>query len=158
MAQMNIEYINPFLVAASSVLQTACGIKLTAGKPYVKSNSFDDTSVVICIGVTGQLGGQVLLACHRTVALDIASKMCRMPVAVLDELSMSALSELGNMVLGNAATVLSTKNVIIDITPPSIVQGNFTMSNIYAQNICIPMTYDGDKLIEFDVSITDGNK
>lgn len=155
MAQMNIEYINPFLVAASSVLQTACGIKLTAGKPYVKGTAFDGSSVVICIGITGQLGGQVLLACRKEVALDIASKMCMMPLADLDDLSLSALSELGNMVLGNAATVLSTKNIIIDITPPAIVQGTFKMESMYSQNICIPMTYDGDKLIEFDVSITD---
>lgn len=156
MAQMNSEYINPFLVAAASVMQTACGIKLTAGTPYVKTTSFDDSSIVICLGVTGQLGGQVLLAFHKDVALDIASKMCMMPVSELDELSKSALSELGNMVLGNAATVLSTKNVIIDITPPAIVQGNFSIERIYAQNICIPMTYDGDKLIEFDISITEG--
>lgn len=156
MAQMNIEYINPFLVAASSVVQTACGIKLTAGKPYVKTTSFDDTSIVICLGVTGQLGGQVLLALQKAVALDIASRMCMMPVSELDELSKSALSELGNMILGNAATVLSTKNVIIDITPPSIVQGNFSIERIYAQNICVPMTYDGDKLIEFDITITEG--
>lgn len=155
MAQMNIEYINPFLVAASSVMQTACGIKLTAGTPYVKTTAFDDTSIVICLGVTGQLGGQVILAFHKSVALDIASKMCMMPVAELDELSRSALSELGNMVLGNAATVLSTKNVIIDITPPTIIQGNFSIERIYVQNICVPMTYEGDKLIEFDISITE---
>lgn len=32
-----------------------------------------------------------------------------MPITALDELSLSALSELGNMILGNAATVLSTR-------------------------------------------------
>ncbi len=100
--------------------------------------------------------GTVLLAFHRDVALDVASKMCMMTVTELDELSKSALRELGNMILGNAATVLSTKNVIIDITPPAIVQGNFKIERIYAQNICIPMTYDGDKLVEFDISITEG--
>ena len=66
---------------------------------------------------------------------------------------MSALSELGNMILGNAATVLSTKGVVIDITPPTIIRGNFRMERLYAQNICIPMTFDGDRLIEVDVSV-----
>ncbi len=153
---MNAEYINSFLISASSVLQNACGISLTSGRPYVKTTVFDGNSVVICIGITGQIAGQVLLSFRKEVACEIASKMCMMSKTELDELALSALSELGNMIIGNAATVLSTKNVIIDITPPTIIQGNFTMERIYAQNICIPMTFEGDRLIEVDVSIAEG--
>ncbi len=155
MAEMNGEYINAFLVAASSVMQTACGITLTAGQPYVKTTAFDTSAVVICLGVTGQIGGQVLIAAHKEVACDLASKMCMMPILQLDEISLSALSELGNMILGNAATVLSTKNVMIDITPPMIIQGDFKMDRVYARNICLPMQYDDGKVIEIDVSLTE---
>ena len=73
--QMKIEYINPFLVAGTSVLSDMCGLKLTAGKPYVKTTSFDSDYIVISLGVTGQIAGQVLLAFHNDVACDIASKM-----------------------------------------------------------------------------------
>ena len=59
-SEMKIEYINPFLVAATSVLSNVCGVKLSAGKPYVKTTSFDESSVVISLGVTGQVSGQVL--------------------------------------------------------------------------------------------------
>ncbi len=156
MNEMNIEHINPFLVAAKSVLQNMCGVELTSGVPYVKSTEFSSTSVVICIGVTGQISGQVLLACHNDVACEIASKMCMMPITELDDLSLSALSELGNMIFGNAATVLSTKNIIVDITPPSIIQGDFTMESTFAKNVCIPFTFDGDKVIEVDVSLKEG--
>lgn len=154
--QMKIEYVNPFLVAATSVLSNMCGLQLTAGKPYVKTTSFDNNSIVISLGVTGQVTGQVLIAFQNNVACDIASKMCMMPIAELDELSLSALSELGNMILGNAATVLSTKGIIIDITPPSIIQGNFHIGGSFAQNICVPLTYEGDKTIEFDISLKEG--
>lgn len=153
MDQMNIEHINPFLIAAKSVLQSMCGVELAAGAPYVKSGQFNQDSVVICLGVTGNIKGQVLLACRNEVACDIASKMCMMPITALDELSLSALCELGNMIFGNAATVLSTKNIIIDITPPTVIQGNFSIGNTFAQNICIPFTYDGNKVIEVDVSL-----
>lgn len=153
MSEMNIEYINPFLVSASSVLQSMCGMQLAAGKPYVRESQFDEGSVVICIGVTGQIGGQVLLAFHNDIACEIASKMCMMPIEALDDISLSALCELGNMVLGNAATVLSTKNILIDITPPTVIQGNFHIDNSYAKNICIPLTYDGNKTIEVDISL-----
>ena len=154
MAEMNIEHINPFLIATKSVLQNMCNLELNAGAPYVKSERFDASTTVICLGVVGQIKGQVLLAFKNEVACDIASKMCMgMPVPELDDMALSALCELGNMVFGNAATVLSTKNILIDITPPSIIQGNFRIETNYAQNICIPFTYEGDKTIEVDVSL-----
>lgn len=153
MEQMNIEHINPFLIATKSVLQGMCGIELNAGTPYVKNGQFSEESVVICLGVTGQIKGQVLLACSNTAACAIASKMCMMPITVLDELSLSALCELGNMVFGNAATVLSTKNIIIDITPPTVIKGNFFIDNLFAKNICIPFTFDDGQLIEVDISV-----
>ena len=103
---MNSEYVNAFLVSAASVLQTACGLALKPGKPYVKTNTFEDNVLVICIGITGQVKGQVLIAVNNEVACELASKMCMMPIDKLDEISLSALSELSNMILGNAATVL----------------------------------------------------
>lgn len=157
MAEMNSEYINSFLVAAKSVLQN-CGIEIENGVPYVKNNAFHDDSVVICLGVTGHIRGQVLLAFNKRVACDIASKMCMMEIKELDEISLSALSELGNMIFGNAATVLSTKGIIVDITPPSVLHGEFTMESVDTKNICMPFKYDGDKIIELDIVLKDGKK
>lgn len=153
MADMNVEYINVFLMAATQVMKDVCHINFGVGKPYVKPTEFEAESVVVNIGITGQMRGLVLLAMHNDVACDIAGKMCFMPIEKLDEISMSALSELGNMIFGNAATVLSTKGIVVDITPPSIIQGNFKLSNAYAKNICVPLSYDGNKLVELDISI-----
>lgn len=89
----------------------------------------------------------------KEVACDIASRMCFMTIEKLDEISLSALSELGNMIFGNAATVLSTKGIIVDITPPSIIQGSFKLSSAHAKNICVPLSYDSDRTIELDISI-----
>lgn len=153
MADMNVEYINVFLVAATQVMKEMCQLQLAIGKPYVKPTEFDKDSIVVSIGITGEVRGQVLLAFNTTVACDIASKMCFMPITQLDELSISALSELGNMILGNAATVMSTKGIGIDITPPSIIQGDFKLASAYAKNVCIPLTYDDGKVIELDISL-----
>ncbi len=46
-----------------------------------------------------------------------------MPVTELDDMAMSAISELGNMIMGNAATIFSTKGIVIDITPPTVCRG-----------------------------------
>ncbi len=151
--EMNIEHINPFLLATKKVLKDMCGVDLAVGTPYVKKEKFNEDTIVICLGVVGNIKGQVILALNNSAACDIATRMCMMTITELDDLSLSALCELGNMVFGNAATLLSTKGIIIDITPPTIIRGNFSIANSFAQNVCIPFKYDGDKCIEVDVSV-----
>ena len=152
-SEMKIEYINPFLVAATSVLSNVCGVKLSAGKPYVKTTSFDESSVVISLGVTGQVSGQVLIAVQQDVACDIASKMCMMPITQLDDLSMSALSELGNMMLGNAATLLSTKGILIDITPPLAVYGSDLQLKSDIDGLKVPLLNNGEEYIALYICV-----
>lgn len=153
MAAMNAEHINPFLIAATKILKDMCMVDAKIGKPYIKNTSFTDDTIVIMIGVTGEMRGQVMIALENHVALDIASKMMMMPISQMDELATSAICELGNMILGNTATVFSTKGIGIDITPPTICKGNVSFSSIYSKNICIPLNYEENKVIEFNVSI-----
>lgn len=54
----------------------------------------------------GEMKGQVILAIRENNAKDIASRMMfGMPVNELDEMASSALNELGNMIMGNTATI-----------------------------------------------------
>ncbi len=79
--------------------------------------------------------------------------MMMMDVTELNEISTSAISELGNMVMGNAATILSTKGIGIDITPPSFCRGNISITTTYAKNVCIPLTHNGELMMEIDIAI-----
>ncbi len=153
MAGLNAEYINPFLIAATKILKDMCMVETKMGKPYIKELDFKDDTLIIIIGVTGEMKGQVMMALPNQVACDIATKMIMMPITQLDDLSISALSELGNMILGNAATIFSTKGIGIDITPPTIIMGNMSFSNTLSTNICIPLIYDNNKSIEFNITI-----
>lgn len=153
MADMNVEYINPFLMAATSILKDMCQITTSIGKPYVKTREFGNDSVIIMIGVTGELRGQVIIGLSVDAACDIASKMIMMPITELNELSMSAISELGNMILGNAATIFSTKGIGIDITPPTLCRGTMSFISSYARNVCIPLVYGDGRTIELDVAV-----
>lgn len=153
MAGMNAEHINPFLIASTKILKDMCFIDTQIGKPYLKECSFKSDMVVIIIGITGEMRGQVMIAMENIVACDIASKMCMMPISEMNELSISAICELGNMIMGNTATVFSTKGVGIDITPPTVCTGNATFSSNASQNICVPLQYDNEKIIEVNISI-----
>lgn len=153
MAGLNAEHINPFLIAATKILKDMCFIDTKIGRPFVKNISFQEDTVVIMIGVAGELRGQVMISFSSDVACDIASKMCMMPITQMDDLSKSAICELGNMIMGNTATVFSTKGVGIDITPPTLCMGNVSVHTSFTKNICIPLTYDDEKTIEFNIAM-----
>ena len=94
---INVEYINPFLMAATNIIKDICQIDMQVGKPYVKQTAFADDSVIIMIGITGEMRGSVIIALTYNKALEIASKMMMgMPVTELDEMATSAISELGS--------------------------------------------------------------
>lgn len=153
MADMSADFINPFLVAATKILKDMVMVDTKVGKPFVKTTEFKNDSIVIIIGVTGEVRGQVMIAFENSIACDIVSRMIMMPVTSLDELGNSAICELGNMILGNAATVFSTKGIIIDITPPTLAKGDMTFTNNFTKNISVPLVYDEDKIIEVNIAI-----
>lgn len=153
MSGLKADHINPFLTASTKILKDMCFIDAKIGKPYIKSPVFLDNTLVIIIGFTGEMRGQVMIVFQQEIACDIASKMIMMPVTEMDELSRSAISELGNMILGNTATIFSVKGVNIDITPPTIVSGTMSVTTNYAQNICVPLEYEGNKKIEINIAI-----
>lgn len=154
MAGLNVEYINPFLGAATKILKDTCQVDIKIGKPFLRNMEFTDDSLVIIIGVTGEMRGQVMLAFSNPVACDIAGKMMMMPpLPVMDEIGNSAICELGNMIMGNTATLFAAKGIGIDITPPTMCNGNVTFSTQFTKNICVPLTYEEGKTIEFNIAI-----
>jgi chemotaxis protein CheX len=153
MAELSVEYINPFLMAATSVIKDICQIEMKIGRPYVKTTEFAGDSVIIMIGVTGEVRGQVMISFQEAHAFSVASKMMMgMPVTQLDEMSASAINELGNMIMGNAATILSTKGIGMDITPPTLCRGNIFITQSYSKNICIPLT-SPEINMELDIAV-----
>ena len=153
MSTINVDHINPFLMASSKIFKEMCFIDTKIGKPYIRDPIYLDNTLIIIIGFTGKMKGQVMIAFEHDIACDLASKMIMMPVTEMDEFLKSAISELGNMILGNSATIFSTQGIDIDITPPTIGSGTMSFSHTFSKNICIPLEYDEGKRIEINIAI-----
>ncbi|WP_202080269.1 chemotaxis protein CheX [Caldalkalibacillus salinus] len=128
---MEAQYINPFLSSAKMVLEQVIQVSPHQGKTDVCDVFFKEDHVWIAIGLTGQWAGQILFGIDRNVALRIVSVMMGgMTVTEFDDISKSAISELGNMISGNASVLLSTEGINIDITPPQLIANSeeFTAS------------------------------
>ncbi len=122
---MKVEYINAFIKATQEVFKTMVQVEISTGKPYVKESPYVADSLIIVLGITGDVKGQAAINMPEKLAKSFASAMMMgMPVSELDELSKSALSELSNMIMGNAATLLFNIGVSVDITPPTLMIGD----------------------------------
>lgn len=151
---VDVKLINPFLQASLDVIKTACSMDVTAGKPEISKTEFNESSVIIMLGITGQVKGQVLIDMNEESAKKLASSMMMgMPVDSLDDMALSALSELGNMIMGNAATLFSTSGISMDITPPSTLRGHLVIGRYYTVNIGIPIVYNNDTLLKLNVAV-----
>ncbi len=144
---ISVEHINPFLVSAEQILSQVCGIQTKVGQLSKDNMCIDGEPLFIMLGVTGEMSGQVCIVFDLAVAKDIASRMMMgMPIAEIDDMAKSALSELGNMIMGNAATLLSNNNLRIDITPPTLGTGNAKMTSPNMTTIKVPLLYDGGEV------------
>jgi len=152
---MKAEYVNPFIEASQNVLKQVVGLDARLGKIYLKDSPYKSDDVMVIVGVTGKIRGQVIFTMGKKVATGIASSMMGgMPVPELDEISKSAISELTNMILGNTATLLYNKGIGVDITPPSFLTGeNMEVSQNKIRTLCIPLILSNMETIEIDVAL-----
>ena len=152
---MNIEYINPFIEASQTVLKQIANIDAKLGKVYLKNAPYASEDIIIMVGLTGKIRGQVIFSMSKKLAMSIASSMMfGMPVTEFDEISKSAISELANMILGNTATLLYNRGTSIEITPPSLLMGqNLQISPNKMKTVCVPLIFNDSDVIELDISV-----
>ncbi|WP_186431396.1 chemotaxis protein CheX [Clostridium sp. BSD9I1] len=141
---MKSEYINPFIEGTESVIKMLCGIEVKRQKTYLKNFPILFNQVVIMIGVIGKIKGQVCFELSIDTAKRIASAMMGgVSVLELDEISKSAVSEMGNMIMGNVSTIFESKDMRIDITPPTLLTGEKIEVSNRLPNIVIPLELEG---------------
>ena len=147
-SSIDVKHINPFLQSSISVVESVTKVKLTVGKPELTDFHLKELTYAIQVGIVGEMKGQVILAIEDDIAKEIASKMMfGMPVKELDEMSSSALNELGNMIMGNTATIFSTLGILIDITPPLAVYGSDLILKTDIDGLKIPLLNEGREYI-----------
>jgi chemotaxis protein CheX len=140
---LKVEYINPFILAATSVLEMVLGAAPTKGPVTMQPATFTSQQCNVVCGVTGQAHGQVIYGMSLTTGDKIASHMLGQPIKTFDQLAASAIAELGNMISGHAMSKLSECDYICDITPPTIIRGkDVKISTLSIPAIVIPLGTD----------------
>lgn len=113
-------YRDSFEQSMRDVFSTMTGAaveEVTQGLPQQPDQLF------VRVGLLGQQQGEVVFAFPSATTFSIIQAMTFMEVDAVDEMVISALCEISNIVSGTAASVLAGSGIACDITTPSLVEG-----------------------------------
>lgn len=151
---MRVEYVSPFAEAARTCFETLIGVSPERGGLSARPQLFTTQQLSILCGITGSVEGLVIYGMSMTTANKIAGRMIGAPVITFDNLAASAIAELGNMVSGNAASILSAAGYSVDITPPSVIRGsNVKVTTLNVPALVIPLELPDIGTFEVNVSL-----
>lgn len=152
---MRVEYINPFIESAIQILNDTVTKDIIKKDVYLSGNINQNHGIAIIVGLAGQVTGRVIIDMNQDTALKIASIMNNDDIKILDELAIATLTELANIIVGNAVTKLHNLGYKFDISPPTMVTGdNLVINDPKLESLVVPLTLP-QGTIEFNVAIKD---
>ncbi|HPF16326.1 MAG TPA: chemotaxis protein CheX [Thermotogota bacterium] len=135
---MDVKVINAMLKSLVKVFNETIHSKVELDKPEISKILAKGYDLVTVVGYNGYMEGNLVYGFTSELGLNIVSRMMGMPYEKLDDLAMSAIGELGNMVSGNIAMNLEKIGKPIDITPPSVILGKEIHINVDGLILKIP--------------------
>jgi len=146
--------INPFIEAITHIMPQLGFQSITKGKISVGDQFMTSKGVTVLVGITDEMRGNVAYNMTEETAKKIASiMMMGMPVAEMDEMAQSAISELTNMVTGNAATNFEKYGLKVDISPPTLVVGSDFKAKVSSTKYLIVEMIVDSLLLELNIGL-----
>ncbi|OZU87192.1 chemotaxis protein CheX [Virgibacillus indicus] len=130
--------ITDLLNATYTSLKSIVPINYQMSKPQLLGKTLN-LQFGVLIGVTGDIKGRLILAGNPAVFSSIGESMFGMPLE--GEMLSSFSGELGNMLAGRIATAIVESDIKTDITAPTIMEGNTTLSG-YEKAIQLTAEFD----------------
>lgn len=151
---INAEYVNPFLEAASAVFKSVMNVDLRRGKMIIKENPEPSHDVAIIIGITGAINGEVVYSMGYSMVTKIAEILAPgMTEEQIKSEYKDIVGELANMITGNAMNLFAYSGKSIDITTPTVVNGNdFTITLVQQTTLGINL-YSPMGQLEMNVAL-----
>ena len=120
---MKVEWIQPFVTSAIRVLEAELGMEAQVGELAAERAANTTQEVSVLIGVTGQVEGTVIYGTSKLVATEMVMHLTGERRPVFDEVSESAMGELGNIISGGAAALFEESGIHCSISPPTVIVG-----------------------------------
>ena len=120
-----------------SVTQTV-PFDIQVGKPSTGTDELH-TQFGVLIGITGDVKGQIFFSGKRDAFSTVGQAMFGMELE--GEMFKSFCGELGNMITGGLATIISNEGVTIDITSPTMMEGDMKLTG-FKRSLKVPLSFE----------------
>lgn len=118
---MDNVYIDSFSKATVKSLRLLLDIDVKENNLQAP-RSFSNQNICVGIPIVGALKGSVIYTFPVKTAIETVEIMSGMKLEQADDFVISAISEIANIISGNAVTELAEQNIICDIRPPFLAQ------------------------------------
>lgn len=162
MKRLRAEYVNPFLESVYSLCTTMLSSKVKRGQPGLSDGSKRAREVMALIGLSGAVRGTIGLSIPETTAMAMSGRLLMTEVAAMDETVSDAISELVNIIAGNAKAKLSEQvGVTLDLTLPTVISGDEYRVYSPSKAIWLEVPFSSDLgdfslRVTFDAALTAG--
>ncbi|WP_164215181.1 chemotaxis protein CheX [Virgibacillus sp. YIM 98842] len=113
-------------------------INYTRSAPKLLKQNFN-LEFGVLIGIVGDVNGKLVLSGELPFFSEVGQTMYGMPLE--GEMLLSFSGELGNMVAGGLSSNIASEGIDINITSPTIMQGNTTLSG-FKQGISVAIAFE----------------
>jgi chemotaxis protein CheX len=119
---MNVEYINPFLLAVQNVFDTMINMPYKLGAPTIKKSDMTAFDVSGIIGISGEVNGCIVISFPTKIALNVGSCLLGEELTEVDGDCTDTIGEVANMIAGDAKKRFPKTNTTISV--PSVIIGS----------------------------------
>lgn len=138
---VSVNFMNPFLNAAKSVLAAEIGAQVNRGAVTMETNCLTPQDVTVLLSVVGDIHGIVIYSMDIGMALAMVSQMLGEEQEEFDDLAQSGIAEMGNVITGVVTTYLAEAGYRCSISVPTLVIGRGqSMSTLDFKRVVIPLS------------------
>jgi chemotaxis protein CheX len=117
---MKMELIQPFINAADAVLAESLACETRVGDVSMEEETYRRKGVAALVDISGDIEGRIIFDMDKATAMKVAAYLAGGEIEASDATVRETVSELANMVIGNAVTSLNDQGFRFKIAPPEI--------------------------------------
>jgi chemotaxis protein CheX len=120
---MNVEYINPFIIATTTVFKTMLNIDLKINKPILKNDRTTSGDVTGIMGLVGDSKGTICMSFTKKGALFVYKTLMGDDNDDLNPEVVDAIGEITNITSGQARKEFEKSKINLKAAIPTVVVG-----------------------------------
>jgi chemotaxis protein CheX len=117
---MKMELIQPFINAADAVLAQSLCCETRIGDVTMEEETYRRKGVAALVDISGDIEGRIIFDMDASTAMKVAAYLAGGEIEASDSIVRETVSELANMVIGNAVTSLNDQGFRFKIAPPEV--------------------------------------